>query len=41
MSPKTKNIVTLVAIIGLYLFALAGRYLIDLREMPRTNKASC
>ena len=39
MSPKTKNIVTLVAIISPFiLFALAGRYLIDLREMPRTNK---
>lgn len=39
MSPKTKNIVTLVAIISPFvLFALAGRFLINPWELPRQNK---
>ncbi len=39
MSPKTKNILTLAAIISPFvLFALAGRYLVDLRDMPLQNK---
>ena len=39
MSPRTKNIATLVAIIAPFVrFFLAGRYLIDPWEMPRENK---
>ncbi|MCK0153210.1 hypothetical protein MWU49_05830 [Alcanivorax sp. S6407] len=39
MSPKTKNKLTLVAIISPFLlFALAGRFLIDPWELPRQNK---
>ncbi|MZR63740.1 hypothetical protein [Alcanivorax sp. DP30] len=39
MSPKTKNILTLVAIISPFvLFALAGRFLINPWELPRQNK---
>lgn len=39
MSPKTKNILTLVAIVSPFLlFALAGRFLIDPWELPRKNK---
>ena len=39
MSPKTKNILILFAIISPFvLFALAGRFLIDPWELPRQNK---
>ena len=39
MSPRIKNIATLVAIVAPFiLFFLAGRFLIDPWELPRENK---
>ena len=39
MSPRTKNIATLAAIVAPFvLFFLAGRFLIDPWELPRENK---
>ena len=39
MSPRTKSRVTLLAIVAPFvLFFLAGRYLIDVEELPKVNK---